>query len=124
MAALTSPQQQLKDTKMGENNPQHLVNLANCLGLPLVRAENVVTIDDPCVRFVCIQSRVVLVVQKTTFQFCEFEEREGKLCRCVCVGCRLTKPVLPATNGNRESVNNTLVNHNITFKYVSVSYTG
>ena len=51
VAALTSPQQQLKDAKMGESNPQHLVNLANCLGLPLVRAENIVTIDDPCVRY-------------------------------------------------------------------------
>ena len=77
MAALTSPQQQLKDTKMGENNPQHLVNLANCLGLPLVRAENVVTIDDPCVRFVCIQSRVVLVVQRPISSFASLKNEKG-----------------------------------------------
>jgi superfamily II DNA/RNA helicase len=56
VAALTSPQQQMKDTKMGENNPQHLVNLANCLGLPLVRAENIVTIDDPCVSFASLKN--------------------------------------------------------------------
>ena len=52
VAVATSPQQQLKDARMGENNPTHLTDLANCLGLSLIRAENIINIDDPCVRCV------------------------------------------------------------------------
>ena len=43
--ALTSPQQQLIRAGMAEPNPDHLVNLTNHLGLPLITVDRI-TIDD------------------------------------------------------------------------------
>ena len=48
--ALTTPQRQLMRAGMAEPNPDHLVNLSNNLGLPLVSVEPCITIDDPRIR--------------------------------------------------------------------------
>ena len=84
MAALTSPQQLLKEARMGESNPSHLVNLANCLGLPLIRANDVVTIDDPCVRFGGVFENVVDFKKIFISSFASLK-KEGGSCVEVCM---------------------------------------
>lgn len=48
--ALTTPQRQLVKAGMAEPNPDHLINLSNNLGLPLVSVEPI-SIDDPHIRW-------------------------------------------------------------------------